>query len=251
MMSAQSRDQIAVADAAEVAARELVKVTHWGDSSFLNLPLIYPDGSSVTVKIDRVQGGLRVSDNAFAFRLVEGIGAHRSYARCAKAVAERADLCVEHRMIYADVSPDFLVPAICEVAAASWQVADRIFENAADAESEELEATLRDRLAVIFPGRLERETLVTGASSHKWEVSAVVRLDSGLAVFQAVGSHMSSVNKASTSFLDFGNLQQPPHLVAVVREKRTMAEKLTLISQAGGRVIEQEQPDAAYLRAAA
>jgi hypothetical protein len=35
------------------------------------MPLLYPDGSFVTLKLDQAHGGIRVSDNGFAFRELE------------------------------------------------------------------------------------------------------------------------------------------------------------------------------------
>ena len=57
LLTFQSRT---VADVAEAAARTLISVRHFGDESFINLPLIYPGGSFVTVRVDRIATGFRV-----------------------------------------------------------------------------------------------------------------------------------------------------------------------------------------------
>lgn len=251
MMTATAQIRQKVSEIADKAALDLVRVAHWGDSSFVNLPLICPDGSAVTVKLDLVEGGVRVSDNGFAYRILEAIGAQRSFARTAAAVAEGAELSVDRRTIFVDVSAEFAPAAICEVGIASWLVTDRIFQKLPDEESGEIEEHLLERLAVIFPQSLIREPKLKGASTHEWALSAVVQHGDRPTVFQAVGKHMQSVNKASTGFLDLGSLPNPPRLVAVVKDKAQMAEKLLLLSQSGGRIIEEAQPDDVYRRAAA
>jgi hypothetical protein len=253
MMKAIQEEQSSIASAAEAAVRDLVRVSHWGQSSFINLPLIFPNGSSATVKLDAVKGGIRVSDNGFAYRALEAVGAQRSFGRTAHTVAAAEDLSVDQRTIFVDVTGDELVRAICDVATASWSVADKVFARIAEEDANELEDLLRARLELIFADRVAppKDSHVSGASTTDWHVSAAVTLDNGVAVFQAVTSFANSINRATTSFLDLSGLDNPPHLVAVVRSKAEFGSKLSLLSQAGGRVIEEAQPDPDYLRAVA
>ena len=139
MTATAVRENRSLAAVAEAAVRDLVRVSNWGNSSFVNLPLIYPDGSSVTVKLDIVQAGqrvdevgVRVSDHGFAYRLLEQIGAQRSFGRTAGGVAEREELTVDKRSIYVDVPFDAVERAICDVAAASWSVVDRVYSKLSD-----------------------------------------------------------------------------------------------------------------------
>lgn len=253
MIAATSEAHRSVASAAESAVKELVRVKHWGDSSFINLPLIYPDGSHVTVKLDPIPGGfIRVSDNGFGYRLLENIGAQRSFPRAARRAAEAEELCVNTRAIYADVPMRAVTRAICDVGVASWNVVDRVFGRIADQESEEIEDHLRERLSAIFADRFVPDVHnVRGLSTTDWEVSAVVKTGSTMVIFQAVANHPHSINKASTSFLDLASLHRAPHLVAVVKDKSALGPKLALLGQAGGRVIEEAQPDETYRAVAA
>jgi hypothetical protein len=59
------------------AVSELVPAKRADDSVFVNLPLFFPSGAAATVKIEPVSGGYRVSDNGFAYRELESIGAER------------------------------------------------------------------------------------------------------------------------------------------------------------------------------
>lgn len=251
-VSALVKPRLTAADVAAKVAPDLVKVTNWGQSSFVNLPLFYPSGSHVTVKLDMMEAGIRVSDNAFAYREVEAIGAERSFARTARATAAEEELGVEGHVIFADATADQAVRAICDVAIASWRVVDQIYSRQADEDQDALEEHLKRRLPLIFADRLEPKRLrIQGASTTEWEVAGIVRTDDGLAVFSAVANHHVSINNAVAAFVDLSNLDHAPRLIGVVSKKAAYGSRLALLSEAGGRVIEEGQADEVYLRAAA
>jgi hypothetical protein len=242
-----------VAEAAEAAAAELVYVRRHGGSSFINLPIIYPDGSFVTLKLDQSGSGIRVSDNGFAYRELEAIGAGRSFAKTASAIAEPLELLTDRRSVYADVSEEQLVRAICDVGLASWQIADRIYARAAEEDEAEIEDHLRTRLTKVFGNKLKAadQNKIKGASTSEWEVSAIVDQDGKQTVFHAVSNHANSVFRTSAAFHDLLALQDlAPNVVAVVRSKAALGPRFGILAQAGA-VIEEDQPDEVYRRAAA
>src|SRR5579883_3148471 len=104
------------------AVADLVRLERINGSCFVNLPLLYPDGSSVTVKIDQMENGLRVSDAGFAYREIEDVDAARSFKRIANKVAEDAYVSVGDRVIFIDVQASHLDRAIRDVAEVSWRV---------------------------------------------------------------------------------------------------------------------------------
>lgn len=238
-------------DAVQSAAEGLVRVQHWGDFCYVNLPLIYPSGSFATVRVRRTTQGFRVDDGGFAYRELESIGAERSFGRTAPKIAAASDVEANRRALFADSSADELQRAICDVAIASWNVADKVFAKAAEQEENEIAEYLRERLSRIFgSGHLEPAQTITGPSTQEWEVSAIIRLKGTQTVFQAVSNHANSVYRTSAAFHDLAALPKPPHLVSVVKDKQALGPKLVLLSQAG-RVIETEQSDDVYLSAAA
>jgi hypothetical protein len=126
-----------IARVVEAALRDIVAVRTHDGSSYVSVPLFYPSGSFVTVKIDQMPGCYRVSDNGFAFREIESIGAQRSFGKTIQAIVADANLVSDRRRIYVDVTRDHLVAAICEVASASWQVATKIYSRASDKDLDE------------------------------------------------------------------------------------------------------------------
>lgn len=241
-----------VTEAVEAAVRDLLHVRVWGQATFVQVPLLYPSGSFVTVKIDLVPTGFRVSDNGFAYREAEMLGAGRSFSATAMKIAAYDELQVGKRSIYADVGAEDLTRAICDVAKATCRVADKVVGKAAQEAASELEDHLQSRLISVFgePHVKLDSPHIIGASTSDWEVSAIVDIEGRRTVFQVVANHANSVYRTTALFSDLGSLPEPPRLAAFVHSKAELGAKLTLLAQSGS-VIEDGQPDSVFVRAAA
>jgi len=128
----------------------LVSVTTHGESAFVNLPMFFPSGTAATVRIDRAPGGFRVSDNGFTYRVLESIGAERSFASLAKSTSEKGGLEKNRRCLFATVSEDDLSRAISDIAAASWKIVDKVFSDYESEAEDELELELQAKLVSLF-----------------------------------------------------------------------------------------------------
>lgn len=251
VMASRSDTFPSLKDAAERAAADLVSVSHWGDSSYVNLPMFMPSGSPVTVRVIGTGNAFKLDDGGFAYREAEAVGAERAFGRTAAKFAQSEGLTVGKRTIRTDASPNDLQRAICDVAAASYSTAHDISRRISEEGIDEIQDFLRERLETAFGGvRIESEQILKGASTHDWTVSNVIYLPKRIVVFQAVGNHAYSVYRASTAFHDLAELPVPPQCVAVVRDLQTLGANLNVLAQAG-RVIQGDQTDDAYRRAAA
>lgn len=230
-------------------ANDLVRLERINGAFFINLPILYPDGSFVTVRVDQMPQGVRVSDAGFAYREAEDVDAVRSFKRVANKVAEVTGVSVGNKTLSLEVPTDDLHRAILDVAEASWRVADHICQKVFDEDEDELSDALNERLIGLFGAANVSHAPITGASNNEWRVSATVDYQGHKVVFQAVGEHANSVYKASTAFRDIGSLVRPPKLVAVVKSKEAMGPKLSLLAPA--RVIEEAQPDDLFRKVAA
>jgi hypothetical protein len=229
---------------------DLVRARRVNGALFVNLPLLYPDGSFVTVKIDQMPAGFHVSDHGFAYREADDVGYSRSFKRTANKMAEGTAVNVGDRALFINSPPEQLHRSICEVAQVSRDVAEFICLRAFDEDEEVLADELNERLVKVFGHKnVSGETQIIGASTTEWNVSSLVVAGDHKAVFQAVSPFANSIYKASTAFRDLAALDTPPRLVAVVRERKSLGNKLPLL--APGRVIEQAQADDTFLRAAA
>ncbi|MDQ0836625.1 hypothetical protein [Sphingomonas faeni] len=239
-----------VRKAVEEAVSDLVRVSAWGDYAYVSLPIFMPSGAPATVRIRLSQGGFHVDDGGYAYRELESAGAERSFPKAAASAAKAEELETDRRRIFVETGETELMRAICDVALASRNVVADVYSRLVDDDIAVIEDYLQARLTSIFGTAIvESGEGITGASSKKWDMSAAVHLSSGLVIFQAVSNNANSVNKASTAFHDFRELPNPPVRVAVVKDKAEMGLGLNILSQAG-RVIQGDQSDETYVRAA-
>ncbi len=238
-------------DVVESAASDLVRLRQAGEAIFLNLPMLYPDGSFVTVKIEMMEDSIKVSDAGFAYREVEDLDASKSFRRTAEKIADEAGVVVGDRSIFTETNAVQLERAIYDVASTSWRVARVISERVFEEDDFELSDALSARLKFVFGAEKVAEgERVLGHSTTEWPVSALVTIDGRKAVFQVVSEHPNSVYRTSTAFHDIAEAGRDLRLVAFVRSKAALgAKKLALLSP--GRVLEEGQADDFFRRAAA
>lgn len=233
------------------AVRELVTIREWGDAVFVNLPFLFPSGTAATVKVYKLDHGFMVTDNGFAFRELEAIGAERSFGRIAAAFAERAEIEKNRRAVFIEATPDDLARAISDVASVSWHIVDKVYADREEEDEFALEEELTSKLVSLFgePCVVIGRKL-KGASSTEWGISALVDYANKRSVFQAVSNHPTSVYRTNSAFHDLAAIPKAPKLIAVVRNKKALGPRLSLLSQAG-RVIEESQSEDVFRRAAA
>jgi hypothetical protein len=119
--------------ATDSVVKSLLQARHWEDCSFINLPISYPGGGDVTIKVTLNRSGFRVSDNGFAFREAEAYGLNEEkFSYVLSKIVAGTDLNKSQRTIYLDTDFSTLYGAICEVASASWRAAERIASNNED-----------------------------------------------------------------------------------------------------------------------
>lgn len=230
--------------------KDLVRSRRVRGAIFVNLPLIYADGSFVTVRIDQGGGGFRVSDAGFAFREADDIGMSRSFRRTANRIATPRGVEVGDAFIFRDARAQELERAICDVAEVSWRVVDALSERAFEEEDVGLSDELNSRLRAIFgEEKVETGVDLIGASTTPWTMTALVTVDGSQAVFQAVSDNANSINRASTAFRDLSTLAKPPRLIAFVRSKESLGSRISLLVP--GRVVEEMQGNEFLARAAA
>jgi hypothetical protein len=126
----------------------------------------------------------------------------------------------------------------------------RLAQNAEEDQSD-LESLLTDKLVSLFGDpNVHVAEKVRGTSSSEWALSAVVHMGRKVAAFQAVSNHPTSIFRTNSAFHDIAATNRPPTLIAVVRDLKALGPRLSILSQAG-RVIQEDQPDDIFRRAAA
>jgi len=240
-----------VGAAAAKAVGQLVSVRAWGDACYVSLPIFYPSGTAVTVKVEKARNGFRVTDSGLAYREIEQVGAERFFASNAKVFAEEIEAATDKRSLVLIAEPDELAAAMADIAGASARMAHKIMAKVGAKGEAEISDHLFERLKVVFGApRVERSIKIVGPSTKEWEVDAIVNLDDRQAIFQAVPNHHASIYSTSAMFHDLALKDQPPVTVSVVHDKAALGAFLGILSQAG-HVIEEGQADPTYERAAA
>lgn len=233
------------------ALGELVTVRRVNGVPFVSLPICYPDGSFVTVRIDPAPGGYRVSDAGFAYHEAMDMGFSKAaFSRTANKIKESVDFEVDNRVVFEVSEPENLSAAISDVAEGSWRIASKFGERYEEESNEEgiIEA-LTNRLGTIFGEKnVELSPTILGASTTDWKMSAKVLIGKRLTIFQAVGSNPNSIFRASTAFRDLANRDDAPGLVAVVTDIGELGTRKPLLAPA--RIILANDNDDMYRRAA-
>jgi hypothetical protein len=160
-------DRVTLTELCSELVPSLVSWEVWGDASFVNMPIVYPSGSFVTVRLTYINnGGIRVSDSGFAYREIESFGAEKSFSKTAKSIAEAFDVDVDRRTLFVDVfDPSQVQRAIFDVSAVSKAVAERIVSNVAFESEVAISDLLHTRLDALFPKLVEYDGKIVGASS--------------------------------------------------------------------------------------
>lgn len=233
------------------AARAMVELHHEEVASFVTVPVLYPSGSTVTVRIEiRHSGRYLVSDMGLGLEEADLVGASRQFANLAPGIAGRAGVHFDAREFAVAADSSQLAGAISVIASCSQESAQLAVFKFAEKGRADAADRLCERLFRVFtPAQVEREATVVGASNTEWTVTALVRENGHKAIYEPVSNHPNSVAAVLTKFVDVNQLEKPPARIAVVGSKEALGTRLALIATAGS-VVEESVSDAALRKSA-
>lgn len=255
-MAQASNDTIeAIADS---ISREMVGAQTSGNAIFVRLPLLYPSGATVVVRVDRMPNMLTeperfyVSDYAAGYDEAQMMGVATIYVRQGRDIAEAADIeFKDHAFVAEDVARDQLVAAAISVAHCSFESTSVAAQRMDEAQRQADSDILFKRLTTVFaPQNVAKNAEMVGASTTKWPVDVLVRADERETVFDTVTKNHLSIYAATTKFHDMALLDKPPGRVAVVHKKAELKTLLAVLSQAAS-VVERDVPNSTFERLAA
>jgi hypothetical protein len=229
----------------ESVMRQLARFDQRGETAFINVPVLYPSGSGVVVRVDDSgDGRFFVSDMGLGYQEAEMMGAALIYARHAKHIAENAGIQFDSEAFFvAKGTREQLAGAIATVANCSQEAVALAAYKLAERRATDVAETLYERLVRIFtPPKVAKNASLFGASNTEYHFAAIVTLTEKPTAFEAVANHATSIAFASSKFHDLALLDQPPTAVAVVRKKKELGTYHNLLSQVAN-VIEVDEPD--------
>lgn len=223
------------------AVERLVRATEVADGFLVSLPMVYPTGTAIGVRIEPAQGGFYVSDFSMGYREAEDFGAERSFQYHIKKLIEGGPVeFTTGKQVRVRATEGQLKGAIIKVASLSRDAAIKAYDNANEWDDEELAADLFQRLSTVFGSEhVVARALKTGASNVQWKFAAKVSVEGREILFDAVSPHHTSVFSAVSKFNDVLRDDEDIDTVAVVDSKKAMGKWLPLLSQAAN-VIEDD-----------
>jgi hypothetical protein len=211
------------------------------------MPLLFPSGSYVVVKVTNGGPGYSVSDMAAGFEEARQVRAVQSFNRHAPALAASAGIEFDARTFYVrDVNRDQLAGAVATVANCSQSAATLASFRQASIDSRDAEDRLFARLEKLF-GKVETKPHIVGLSGTEWEVDAQVRVGDQIALFEAVSPAKQSIYATVAKYHDIARLSHPPVRIAAVHSRADLGSMLGVLSQAAN-VVEDITPDSTILR---
>ena len=215
------------------AVESLVRVSAWGNAYLISVPLVYPSGTTVGIKVTPSKGGYIVSDSGLGWREAEGYEAQRSFGAHAGRIKEQVGVEYtgqhEFRMFATERQ---LTSAIRRVSYASHRSAVKAFHSLPEACEQEIGAALFQRLRDTFgQANVAGDLKLAGASNIEWPFAAQVLQGKRRVVFDVVSPQWTSVVAAKSKFSDVRHLGPNVVPVAVVDSIDAMGKWLPLISQ--------------------
>lgn len=203
-----------------------------GDQLHVNLPLLYPSGSTVVVSVELNRDRVWVSDIGYGLMEAEFHGAQENYARSAKQFAEAYGVNFDGNSVFALWVPiDRIESALVCVANASQQAANDAVRVANEARSQSRNDEIFDRVSRIFGANTVARSREISGRHAAWQVHNVVQTDRDrLAVFEYMTDHPTSV---SSKFLMFSDIRQANlgySLNAVVKDLQRLDAKAQMVA---------------------
>jgi len=237
---------------AESVARGLVYARVQGDTVTIQTPISFPSGRMVGV---RLLGGptiFTVTDDGAAMRDAELMGADDIWRREARKIATEYGLKFnEWELFEAEAPLDRLVGYTALVANAAAKTMLRTAEKFAERFEDRRREELAIRLERVFgKSKVEKDSMVAGASTKSWKFDARVALPSGRqGLFSVVTPSPASVVFAYSKMDDVSRLDDTPFIAAVLDGKFAPDDK-ALLKRAARRVFEISDADETFLQAA-
>jgi len=210
---------------ADEVAKGLATSETIGGSAFISTPLLYPGGTTVVVRMDQITDDrFFVTDAGIAHREAGFLGAgQRVFLPIAREAATRFGVRFDQDAFFeAHTDREELIAAVTAIANASRTAVERIAYRLAERTDALARETMRERLVASFgKDRVKARWEERGDSLEEHEFSAAVLGAAAkvIALFEVVTPSPQSANAAVTKFVDVGDRQERPDLVAVLSDR--------------------------------
>jgi len=221
-----------VTDAVDAAMREIVSAAHRPEGSYVRLPLLYPSGSEVVVRVSGGPDTFFVTDFGMGYTEAELMGAERIYVRQAKEISQAAGVGFdEHAFFAVEVARDRLPGGIITIGNCSAEAMSITAFKAAEKATMDASEFMIEKLERVFgTDRVRRDETIVGASNHEWRFAASVVSGRRRSVFEYATKHPNSVASVAMKMDDVSRLEGAPRRIVMVRNKAEMGTYLGVLA---------------------
>lgn len=223
-------------------------------SVFISTGVSYPNGVSVTVRIDPGSSGFIVSDDGYAAIIAEGMGAASVLSRLGPGVAGRTGVTFERGCFaVAEVSKSALPTVVGLIANASARVMERVVASLEQPRVRRSREMFDKKLQAAFGNKVIFDVEYDGATGRRWEFNAGVEEDGTIVrLFELVSPTTQSVAIANMKISDASAISSPPRITAALADYDATEPALrAILSNAGGLVISANDEVSKYRLSAA
>ncbi len=235
----------ALTESVEGAMREIVSAAHRPEGSYVRLPILYPSGSEVVVRVSGGPDQYFVTDFGMGYTEAEMMGATLTYVRQAKTISQTAGVGFdEHAFFAVEVSKDRLPGGIMTIGNCSAEAMILTCFKAAEKEAVDGAEYLIKKLTRVFGiERVHKDEKVVGASNHEWQFAASIVSGRKRTVFEYATKHPNSVASVAMKMDDVARLERgAPARIVMVRSKAAMGTYLGVLAHSAS-IIEDKISD--------
>lgn len=220
---------------AEDVASKLMRAKDLSDGVRLTVPVLYPSGAMVVVRIGGGPDHYLVTDDGGAAREADMMGAApQLFARNGRRAAERSGVRFNsHEIFEVEAAADMLPGFVAIVADASRLAAQLTADSVAERLDRQTALSVADRVRDAFgSATVEERVEVVGASARAWRYAAIAQLPGRIVAFEAVTPAPSSVAAAYLKFDDVRRVEGAPLQVAcLVRRPAFSNENIVMLNR--------------------
>lgn len=220
--------------------RVLFRIRERSRATFISTGVTYPNGTGVTVRVDRTHHNFVVSDDGYAAQIAETMGATNTLYRIAGGYAKQWGVAFEKgTFVIEDVSLDNLAVGISTVANTSARAMERVVAVLEQPKLRQSRVLFDKRLQDAFGQKVKFDLEFKGATGRPWEFDAgVVEGDRVVRLFELVSPSTQAVAIANMKISDTQSLDMPPHVTAALTDYDGTEPALrAILSHAGSTVI--------------
>lgn len=221
-------------------ASELVRVRETKGGGLITTPVLFPSGAHVTVKVVLSGSTCLITDDGAAYAEADMMGALTIFRRAASVVADEAGISFNSFEIFeARARPENAVGLIAIIADAARRSVAITAERLAKRLEADMRVSIVDRLIDVFGVKnVVPEAPISGASTHSWQVDALVRTEDRELAVEVITPHPNSVSAGYVKLDDIRRLEHGPRTIAALSSKPAFRSDQLLILNRTAKLID-------------